>query len=350
MAPKASGKEIPCEGLPPGWKCLEKVYLSGGSAGKTYIRFSCDKHKNVLSLKAALKLHAEDNGQDPEEAMREYERKKEEKKEDLAKLREERGQIKGEKRNEAIDHFRAVHGKLDGATVVQFPGWRGESKVLENCGQISASYFDSEGRIFKLVNDIEAFLGKRMIDGEEIPDIAKARASIIYDEHGKAVNLARKGENCVDVDTQRKKQRLDQREVGLDYYAESKQLAVVNAEGAKEKAAAQAPAVRKILLQRGFAESTSLVAVTGGQSGVMETVAGLYYQLPENFNDRPCYQQVKPAGSSLACQGQYIFWSTRRDSWKIGSLDDGKVGMAFCPDDKALPTEISEPWSVLKDS
>jgi len=348
------------EGMPPGWKCVEKMYQSGANAGKTYIRFANGKHSNVLSLKAAIQLHAQDLGQDPAEAVRLYEKKKEERKEELAKLREERGHLKGEKRQEAIDHFRGIHGKLDGATVVQLPGWKGESRVLENCGQISATYYDPEGRVFKLVNDIEAFFGTKMMQGEAIPDIAEARSKILYDEKGKPVNVARRGDNIEDVEAQVKKRKLLQQEVGIHLYQEAPGFSVVQVHGKGEKAPQGDESVRQVaaeiqkcLLGRGFQEDIGLLAVVGKEptNAVVTAVAGIYYKMSEVYNDRPCYQRVQqyPGKSGvLACRGQYIFWSTKRDSWKIGALDDGKIGYAFCPEDAPLPTAVEKPWSVLK--
>jgi len=71
------GREIdPPEGLPTGWKCIEKTYMSGTNAGETYCRFiggPNNRHKGVTSVRAAILKDAEDRGLDGQALVAAYE-------------------------------------------------------------------------------------------------------------------------------------------------------------------------------------------------------------------------------------------------------------------------------------
>eukprot|EP00929_Paragymnodinium_shiwhaense_P056300 TRINITY_DN28180_c0_g1_i1.p1 TRINITY_DN28180_c0_g1~~TRINITY_DN28180_c0_g1_i1.p1 ORF type:complete len:283 (-),score=62.89 TRINITY_DN28180_c0_g1_i1:105-953(-) len=85
-----NGKAVDCPGLPDGWECIEKSYLAGKHAGKTYQRFNSAKHKNVISLKQAIKLDATDRGIPEEEALQQFE------------LRKKQGQAKEQKAESSV--------------------------------------------------------------------------------------------------------------------------------------------------------------------------------------------------------------------------------------------------------
>lgn len=170
-------RDIPVpEGCPPGWRQIEYMYKSGACMGKTYIRFNHKtltdtKHKGLASLKAVILRDAEDHGKDPQKAFQEYEEAKRLKAEAKAKEREEQGFLKGEKREEALQLFRKLHGSLDGKTVENFPNWRSEREFLPTCGQTHVTYYDGDGRPWKLLKDIEAMLGHKIQAGEDITSI-----------------------------------------------------------------------------------------------------------------------------------------------------------------------------------
>ncbi|CAE7709929.1 unnamed protein product, partial [Symbiodinium pilosum] len=96
-------------------------------------------------------------------------------------------------RERYIQVFRDVHGPLTGALVCAFKGWRGEAKHLKACDQYAASYYDTEGRCWKLLKDLEAHFGKLLEEGKEndLPDIAAAKEAIATDENGRVINIAR---------------------------------------------------------------------------------------------------------------------------------------------------------------
>lgn len=382
MAPKAMpGREIFVEGTPKGWQAIEKVYGSGNYAGKTYVRWQggIGNHRNVLSLKAALKLHAKDQGNDPDEAVRQYEQQKEEKKEAMAKAREEAGYLKGQKREEAIAAFRKLHDPLTGAVVCSLPGWRGESKLLEGCGQLCARYYDDEGRVYALLKDIEALFGMKLQAGEPIPDIEAARSNVQVDERGRVVNVART-ENIVeelsyiapreDARKRRKTHAPALRRATPEDYQELADFAVVRlpkgggsqalrARGFEDAEAVErmAEEIRAKLVGRGF-DQAELVYVMGGRADGTEqlvrnlvvVLGGIYYQRSEEFDDHPCYQKVslsKQSPGQLLCQALHIFWSEERGAWKLGVLDEGKAGYAVCARSSSTPMEVDAKWSVL---
>jgi len=132
--------------LPEGWKTIEYMYKTGNYVGKTYTRFqSIDgRFKHILSVKAAVKVVAEANGEDVEKVLEEFDRKKK----DLQMLekmgneakRKEAGIVKGQEREDAIEEFRKRFGDLTGGMVASFPGWTSHAKLLENCGQAQRAH------------------------------------------------------------------------------------------------------------------------------------------------------------------------------------------------------------------
>eukprot|EP00933_Yihiella_yeosuensis_P053849 TRINITY_DN5214_c0_g1_i3.p1 TRINITY_DN5214_c0_g1~~TRINITY_DN5214_c0_g1_i3.p1 ORF type:complete len:394 (+),score=65.69 TRINITY_DN5214_c0_g1_i3:97-1182(+) len=357
MAPKAKGKEIPPpKGLPPGWKCIEKVYLSGTKAGQTYVRFdSADgKHKTVLTVPRCIRIHAEENGLDPDEELAKYEAAKEEKKANAAAEREKAGIVKGQKREEAIDHFRSVHGPLDGATVMALPGWRGEGKLLENCGQVTAVYYDTDNRPWKLLKDIEAMFGTKMLAGAtDLPDFDKARAEKDLD------NMARK--NVVDKfeysDTPkfaRAKKRKTFSVIDDADYKPCTKLAVskIDIDSSKKEKSSDEFQTIDLLEKRAFSviELVNIGTEAQANDKLISNFAGIYYKMADNLHQKPCFQRVgitKQGG--LVCPGQYLFWSPHRKGWKIGALDDSKAGLALCCEDVECPT-LTTNWLIWEPS
>eukprot|EP00929_Paragymnodinium_shiwhaense_P021323 TRINITY_DN13938_c0_g1_i1.p1 TRINITY_DN13938_c0_g1~~TRINITY_DN13938_c0_g1_i1.p1 ORF type:complete len:381 (+),score=100.21 TRINITY_DN13938_c0_g1_i1:62-1204(+) len=369
MAPKAQGKKVDCPGLPDGWECVEKAYLSGQHAGKTYQRFQSGKHANVLSLKAAIKLDAEDRGLDAEEAVRQYELRKQAAKDEELKAKEDSGILKGEKRELYIQKFRALHGELNGAIISSLPGWRGESKLLESCGQISAQYVAPNGQIFKLVKDIEAKFAMDIEKGRPVPDFAAARASCT-DEFGRAVNTARLNVLAADQITKSDLGRKRRRYLSSADYAENPALKIVKLEPkltqktvssdldtfgmAKAEVKAfvdNCAKLRKELVLKGFEEDIDLVYVAraaGATSSrkTLDALRGVYYRRPGECHDKAYYQRVELTGGRLWCTGMHISWSSNMECWKIGSLV--LAGIAICKSPTEQPYEVDKNWSIYE--
>mmetsp|Transcript_120699 Transcript_120699/g.301145 ORF Transcript_120699/g.301145 Transcript_120699/m.301145 type:complete len:394 (-) Transcript_120699:33-1214(-) len=378
MAPKAAatkGTIIPYEGLPPGWEAIEKPYLSGIYAGTTYIRFQTKdlRHKSVGSLKKAIQIDAEERGLDPAQAKAEYEQRKEEEKERQKQERESKGLLDGQRKNEAIEFFRSAHGKLDGATICQLPGWRGESKLLEKCGQLSARYYSPEGVTYALVNQVEAFFGFKMQKGEPVPDFEAARNSVQVDEKGKVINSART-EHIVDSllgeSAPKRQKRSSNSIVAYDGdYRETEHLRVFRMLTSASEAQLQeygidsreghemATQIQKLLIGGGFPSGTEMLYVAGHKnseapvSKSVDGLQGIYHQKADQFNGRPCYQKVfltKSAVNPLGCTGHCISWSRSRNLWKIGRLSEEKAGFAICRQDKPTPAEVDQAWCLYE--
>eukprot|EP00929_Paragymnodinium_shiwhaense_P069826 TRINITY_DN3525_c0_g2_i1.p1 TRINITY_DN3525_c0_g2~~TRINITY_DN3525_c0_g2_i1.p1 ORF type:complete len:336 (-),score=94.43 TRINITY_DN3525_c0_g2_i1:393-1400(-) len=326
MAPKRDkglDKKVECPELPDGWYAIEKVYASGKYAGGTYLRYysPCGTHKALASVKAAIKQIALDNGEDPEEAAREYDRKKREEKEEEQARKEEQGLgLKGEKRERYANQFRELHGKLDGPTVAHLPGWSAEAKFLPDCGQYEARYIDPEGRIWKLITDIEAMFGKLDELGEKLPDFELARASIEYDENGKPIQTARKNVKDVSELHQAEKPEKKKRKYASTFeYEDCPSLKVMkfdpsDAKSLKKHAAfglaskgdldelvTKALKTQEFLETRGFAAKTPLVYVAktakikeddkekaAKKEKFVDYLRGLYYQRPADYRELAC--------------------------------------------------------------
>eukprot|EP00931_Biecheleriopsis_adriatica_P073418 TRINITY_DN47702_c0_g1_i1.p1 TRINITY_DN47702_c0_g1~~TRINITY_DN47702_c0_g1_i1.p1 ORF type:complete len:408 (-),score=76.68 TRINITY_DN47702_c0_g1_i1:7-1191(-) len=357
-------------GLPPGWRAVEKEYKSGQYAGKTYIRYETDKHKSVGSVKKAIELYAKDNGMDVDQMFEEY---KEMQKKEAEEKNAREGKVSKEKREEYIALFRAKHGQLSGALVTSLPGWRGESKLLENCGQLCATYYDPQGRVFKLMKDIEAYFGSLMAQGStDLPDFAAAQAGVRLDEKGKPINAARQ-ENIVEEFTQEKKSTKRKREyfervVRDEWYREVPQVRVLQgaSDVLKKEQIPNADdlsnteeQLRILMAQRHFDPNTPLLYVLTRVPGMgvagkklLDTVQGFYLSLSDTFNGLPVYQQVKLSNvkpGTLVCTDSYLFFSSHRKGWKFSRvIDDSKAGLLMCKDDKPLPTELKQPWEVYE--
>merc|ERR1712032_31172 len=107
------------------------------------------------------------------------------------------------------------------------------------------------------------------------------------------------------------------------------------------------------LLERRFHEKTEFVCVFGNdlECGITKHLNGVYYQMPELFNERPYYQKFSRPSAGFPCiilDRLFIFWSSDRSRWKFGALDDNKAGFAVCVDDRPNPTEVREPWELLR--
>lgn len=340
-------------GLPEGWKAIEKAYgANSKSAGGTYVRYESPQGGPPEgSIGAAIKKHATDNGLNPDEALKAYKKILQEKEAQKLREKEERAQF----RESRIQRFQDKYGPLNGATICCIPGWRGESKFLEVSGQISTRYYDPEGVAWSLVKDIEAMFGERMERGETIPDVDAARASVELDEFGKPVHSARSAENIVatfEISKGRKGKRVVREE---DYVEDGLQVLALEQLRAKKVTSAEAlqnegDEVRRRLQLRGLAADTAMLYVTKSDGGNgSERLSGMYYQKPGLFNQRPLYQRVAPLPSgSVVAHALHIFWSSARECWKLGMLDDRLAGFAICSDDRATPVGLSAKWLLCE--
>jgi hypothetical protein len=368
-------------GLPEGWKAIERAYgAQAKTAGQTYIRYASPdgKHKTVGSVKQAIIKDSEDRGLDPDEEVSKWENAVNDEKEAKQKARDEAGFMEGQALEDAIECFRAAHGSLTGAVVCNLPGWRGESKMLENCGQNVAMYYSPAGWKYPLLKNIEAHFGRRIQLGLEVPDFEAARNSVKVDENGKVINVAR-AENIKEVFThveaeRRNKKRkrggelLKETDIIDGDYQESSILSVVQLKVSETRDAleahsvanisgliSEAEAIHKVLLERGFAENTQLIYVSGKKEAeskrpdTLHGLSGIFYQRPEDFNGRSYFQKIALSSIStvgVGCGHLFLFWNAEPTCWKIGRLDESLAGIARCFDDNSIPVNMATKWLV----
>lgn len=122
-----------------------------------------------------------------------------------------------------------------------------------------------------------------------------------------------------------------------------------------------------MLVRRGFREETELQVVfstsatsTSSTDGAAQAVyadllRGIYYQLPERVNGRPCYQQAKVEPTcypGVACLGLYLSWDQGWPGggcWRLGGLPGQHLGVAIWREDHPRPgVSSAEPWRVLR--
>mmetsp|Transcript_47121 Transcript_47121/g.108926 ORF Transcript_47121/g.108926 Transcript_47121/m.108926 type:complete len:399 (+) Transcript_47121:183-1379(+) len=370
-------------GLPPGWKGVEFAYGSTSkSAGKTYIRFFSlnGKHRAIGSVRAAYMKHAEDQGLDPSVGERDFEamraREKEEK--ELA------GRIAGERKEEAVAAFESKFGKLEAAVVPKIPGWTYVAKLVDS-GQTHVTYFSPEGTSFGTVKAIEAFFGLRLIhrNDDDVSAVINAAREAFIREHGSldpGYNPLRRSEDGSTLQDLVKTGQLDKvkeveqrssgplakrRKILPGDYLETRHLAVVsspsndlNAEGAgAERVLASLSQVKELLVHRGFRPDTQLLAVFGRIGGhlFVDSMAGVYYEMCEPIDGRPCFQWVEAVRSvspvRLGCRALYICWRAAVGQWQVlaGSLDAMRASIvAFNTDNQSSLTDVHKPWMVIR--
>merc|ERR1719219_2921849 len=124
--------------MPAGWKGIEKLYgATSKSAGQTYIRwYSLDgRHKHICTVKEVIKLDCKSKGLDPDEHIRAFEDRRKLEAEERKAEREQMGKMKGDAREDTINRFEAVFGKLTGPVVFSFPSWTTRWHYQPNCDQ-----------------------------------------------------------------------------------------------------------------------------------------------------------------------------------------------------------------------
>mmetsp|Transcript_9307 Transcript_9307/g.20712 ORF Transcript_9307/g.20712 Transcript_9307/m.20712 type:complete len:383 (+) Transcript_9307:58-1206(+) len=366
-------RDVPCpEGMPPGWKGIEKQYGPGSkSAGQTYIRFySLDgRHKHILSPLKAIEKDAEDKGYDVNKAIKAYNdaTKARHEREAARRLeeREAKGILKGQNREEAVNFFQEKHGPLSGPVVHALPGWKTRWDFMPNCGQVHVAYIEPDGTEWKLLKDLEAAFGSRMKRGEdltELIDAGKAMANPTSFTEGSSTAKATQGSfestgpeaPGVGVRKPSRHSRHGKRARPEDY--EESQLAVA-ASGSQALASApngadltrEAEEISKLLVERGFPKTTEMVAAFGRSSGskMVEMLSGVYYELPVGLHGRPTYQKIHQdpqRPTTLICRPLYIFWCEPMARWKIGALDNGLAGYAYCAEDRPRPADLQGHW------
>jgi len=359
-------REIPLdEGLPAGWKAVEKMYHSGKYAGRTYIRWARldGKHQNVCSARQVVKIHAEENGEDPAPALKHYEEQMKMRHDiaaaERAREAEERGRVKGEKREGCIKTFNDKYGSLRGPLVHAFAGWMTRWDYMPNCGQIHVTYTDPEGTEWKLLKDLEACFGMRMENGEdeaigklleqaaiyENAEMFKEGSASCKNSQGSFESSAADGVPGVQV------QRPLASKVD-DRYEDASIL--VSRPKTGEPQADTVDKIRTLLVQRGFNASLDLVVISNRDAShaVTDVLSGMYYRCPEDVNERPCYQQLwecKAKPGSLTCSRLFLSWTgSKLRRWRLGSLDPALGGYAYCEDDVPDPCSLTKTWKVVK--
>ncbi|CAE7639433.1 unnamed protein product [Symbiodinium microadriaticum] len=360
-----NGKLDPDTYLPAGWETVEKAYKTGGSVGKTYIRFQKVNGGGAIccTINQVLKRHLEDTGEDLTAQYIEMRDKKEQEKAQRRREESEKNkEMKKQKREEYIENFRAVYGALTGPLVMALPGWSGEAKHQVNCGQLCSSYYDPEGRSWKLLKDIEAHFGMLMEQGKQdtFPDFDAARDSQATDENGRVINIARQ-QNQVEAWTREQKkpgeEKLRRRKkelkmVDYDHYRETSHMKLFDVSKMTEKAMEQerlpdGPTLQKeaqkllqLLIQRGFPETTQILYMRGtfkkaAGSKLINAMAGWYFRKPFEVADRSCYQRVRLIGGRPVCSDAHVFWSGHYSLWKLGALTDDKAGPSLYGEEQA---------------
>jgi len=230
------------------------------------------------------------------------------------------------------------------------------------------------GITYSLVNQVEALYGFKMLNGEEVPDIAAARNSVQLDEFGKVVNTARR-DNVVEAfafaaDSAPKRQKTDKSSVASDEdFRETEHVRVIRLLAADSQAQlkehgmdggkpeVEARKIQELLIRAGFPDKAEMLYVTGHKSAKapvsisLDALQGVYYHRPDEFNGRPCYQKVFLTSTDitpLGCTGHFISWSRTRQLWKIGQLGEEKAGIAICRQDKPNPAELDQAWCLYE--
>lgn len=165
------------------WEVRETLYQSGKGEGLPYTRYFTKEgcvpsHGGVLSGAAAIKLDAADQGYDAAAAYQAFKDAsvacRDRKSSERLKEREALGIVKGEQRELAISAFHEKYDKLTGPIVQAFPGWSCRWHFLVSCNQTHVTYTDSTGKDWVLLKDIEAFLGTRVLNGEDLSAFIEA--------------------------------------------------------------------------------------------------------------------------------------------------------------------------------
>jgi len=145
--------------------------------------------------------------------------------------------------------------------------------------------------------------------------------------------------------------------ISFAYNVSSTELAASGGPAQQVPAIQQSAAdIHHLLMRYGFKEDTQLVAVLARTPGheILDTLLkGLYFEMAEQFGGRPCYQRVRLSQDeqgkhALVCSPLYIFWSQSHGRWKVGELDDSRVGIAFCAQDIPTPADVEGPWVVYE--
>jgi len=358
--------------LLPGWRA-ESIYRETcQQTAVTYFSPENSAYGTVKSVEAMFgfmvlegkELKAIDearaNVQDPKEAGLAYAKVLKDKAEAQKRIAEQAGKIAGVMREKAVAAFRAKYGPLDGATVALLPGWRAESIYRETCQQTAVTYFSPENSAYGTVKSVEAMFGFMVLEGKELKAIDEARANVQVDEKGKAINAARvtatytrdlTGELTEGDATKASPSKRARLAMSGDYAPSDLRVLPARGDNQAQAALTSAAEVHGLLVARGFREGTELLCVRGVAPG--HRLAGalegaLFYELPEKFLGRPCYQKIARSGAgALCCGGLYICWSDVAKRWKLGSLCETKAGIAYSEDDQPTPTSVSQEWQIF---
>lgn len=357
------------DGLPAGWQPVEYAYKSGIFVGKTYVRFKSSFAASLCTPKKCIEVEGKHNGLSDAEItkkLQEYDAIQKAKKDAQQQEGLESGRVKakGKMRDQAIAAFRKKHGSLDGATAGGLPGWRAESIFRETCGQTAVTYYNQHGHPFGTVMDIESFLGLKIQKGEDLTkDVEFAKSRVQKDEFGKTINAARQEVTITrtaadSAALKGQKRKRAKRVVTTDDYSENKSLQVVSMAAQHkdwhqdnlQELQSSANEIQALLIARGFKEPVEFVALNGYDLGSAhgKVLRGLFYRMPGDSEDRPCFQRIfrQEESGYLTCHKTYIFWSPEHKQWRIGYMDKQRAPFAFVVSDSERPPESE--WNVLQ--
>jgi len=383
-------REVPApEGVPPGWIGVEQAFGPNSKmAGKTYIRYSTSdgRHKHVSSAKHIFQKHCGDLSIPWEPEFAAYEAAVEAKK---VAQKEALGLCDPSEREAMVAVSRARFGELTGPIVLGFPGWRCRWDYLPDSGQVAKTFLAADGREWKILKDLESFLGVRITGGGQRAEdlIALVEAGLVnYEAHamfagcsGKAFEsqgsylmdpanpsgaksetpeerLKRKSDTKADKVAKREK-KLSSASGGknsLRYFR--LEVSPIQVDWAGLTTAAEIPKAfvefKPLLLRRGFEDNLELIAVHGCADGCkfFSRINGIYYRMPTAISERSCYQKLlsNPASTSgVCCDGIYIWWAASERRWQISvrpTVDAACI--AYCMDDAERVTDVSQTWEV----
>mmetsp|Transcript_108505 Transcript_108505/g.203707 ORF Transcript_108505/g.203707 Transcript_108505/m.203707 type:complete len:421 (+) Transcript_108505:42-1304(+) len=383
-------REVPVpDGLPEGWKAVEQAYgPNSKAAGMTYVRYTSldGKHKNLLGPKQVVQAHCEQLGipWEPEYAKYQdaFNARKEREAHERAKERAARGQLDGEKREEAIALSRERFGELTGPIVLGFPGWKCRWDFLPDSEQTPKTFLAPDGREWKLLKDLECMLGSKLEGGstaeiEEITAMVEAgkKNTDAHDLFSMGSTRARetRGSCLIDpeVGGEAKAETAEERKERVK--ATKKRRKIVP--GGKDNLHSFTPVVhppqegwaalatmedrkqgftefQDRLLKRKFPDTTEILAVYDVKeaSRFAARISGMYYQMTTAVSGRRCYQKLMssskyPAG--FGCDGVYILWNATESRWQFSTrpLEEAAC-IAHCTDDQEEVTAVSKPWQI----
>jgi len=309
---------------------------------------------------------------DPAEGRKRFEEVK------LEKQERDGVRLKGERYERAVEAFEKMFGKLEAGVIPKIPGWIHKLKYSESSGQTGVTYYDPEGRPYGTVKAVEAVFGDKLLQGGDVSCIDHAREEFIK-EHGSLdpgynplrrsadgrslQELVRSGESDKitealaqsTVDEGKLNQRKRPSRMKPVVIRESDYRELTSLRIAKSSASSTSTKqLQQLLKKRGFQEC-DILTVGGESTGNrhVDEVSGSYFQLPKQFNKRPCFQWVKAVSEEtrLVCAPIYVHWSSAKERWQVGVLGGDDNCVLFNTQDTSWPWDTENscaPWKAIR--